>query len=79
MNDIPTIINNIKDWVVYPFFYGLAVVIFIYAGILFVTSAGDPGKITRAKQAVIIGVIGVFIGVSAGILAGFIRYLLYGA
>ena len=76
MNDIVTIINHVRDWVVYPFFAGLAVVIFIYAGILFVTSAGDPGKITRAKQAVIIGVIGVFIGVSAGILAGLIKYIL---
>ncbi len=76
MYDIVTIINNIGNWVVYPFFVGLATIMFIYAGILFAISNGDPSKITRAKQAVIIGVIGVFIGVAAVALKGFIIYIL---
>ena len=76
MNDIVTIIDNIKNYVVEPFFIGLATIIFIYAGILFATSSGDPSKITQARHAVIIGIIGVFIGVAATALTGLIKYLL---
>lgn len=76
MNDPVTIIRNIGSWVVLPFFVGLATIMFIYAGILFATSAGDPSKITRARQAVLIALVGVFIGVAAKALVGFIGYVL---
>jgi len=76
MNTIDQIISNITNWIVLPFFTGLAVVIFIYAGILFAISNGDPGKITRARQAVIIAIVGIIIGVAAKFAEGFIKYLL---
>ena len=76
MYELNVIVDNIRDWVVFPFFTGLAVIIFIYAGILFAISNGDPSKVTTARKAVIIGVIGVFIGVAAIILTNFVAYIL---
>ncbi len=39
----------------------IAVIIFIWAGILFVTSAGDAGQISQAKRAVLYAFIGLAI------------------
>ena len=78
MYTIVQIIDNIIRYIVYPFFLSLATLIFIYAGILFATSSGDPSKITRAKQAVMIAIIGIFIGVGSAYLLGFIKYIIIG-
>ncbi|MBU2635258.1 pilin [Patescibacteria group bacterium] len=42
-----------------------AVISFIYAGFLFVTSSGDPQKFDTAKKAVLYGVIGLLIAFSS--------------
>jgi hypothetical protein len=44
---------------------GLAVVMFIVAGILFITANGEPGKITTAKNALIWAVVGIVVAVVA--------------
>jgi len=44
---------------------GLAVIMMIVAGILFITSNGEPGKITTAKQAVIWGIVGLLVAIIA--------------
>lgn len=44
---------------------GLAVIMFIVAGILFITSSGDPGKVTTAKKAAIWAVVGIIIAIIA--------------
>lgn len=49
---------------------GLAVIMFIWAGILFVTSAGDPSKITKARHVVIYAIIGIAIALAGkGLIA----------
>jgi hypothetical protein len=62
--DIATIMANIISplWV---FFAGLTVIMFIVAGILFVTANGEPGKITTARNAFIWGVVGIIVSVVA--------------
>ena len=44
---------------------GLAVIMFVVAGILFITSSGEPGKITTARNAVIWGVVGIVVATVA--------------
>ena len=50
----------------------IAVIMMIYAGFLFVTSAGDANKIATAKKAVLYAVIGVAIIAIAQIFSQFI-------
>ena len=57
------ILNNILGKIVWPIFFGLSVLMFIWAGILFVTAAGDPGKIATAKKAVVWAIIGIIVAI----------------
>jgi hypothetical protein len=65
--------DNIDSYIVYPIFFGLAVIMFTYAGILYLTSAGNPGNLGKAKEAVIWGVVGAIIGVAAGGIISLIK------
>ena len=63
-----TFVQNILIQVFTPLWQiavGLAVIMFIVAGILFITSSGEPGKITSARNAVIWGVVGVIVATIA--------------
>jgi hypothetical protein len=46
-------------------FGAVAVVMFVVAGILFLTASGDPEKIKSARNAAIWGVAGVVVGIMA--------------
>lgn len=62
--DIGTIVNVVlgKIWIL---FAGIAVLMFIYAGILFLTAQGIPEKVSSARQAFLWGVVGVVVGIIA--------------
>ena len=64
IGDITTLVNTVlgKIWIV---FAGLAVVAFLYAGIMFLTANGAPEKISTARQAFLWGVVGVVVGIIA--------------
>lgn len=47
---------------VFTIFGAVASIMFIWAGILFVTSAGKPESLDKAKKAFIWGIIGVVVG-----------------
>ena len=67
-----------ENWVAYvlckvatpawQLFAGLAVIMFVVAGILFITSNGEPGKITAAKNAVIWAIVGIAVASVAFII-----------
>lgn len=57
-------------WVVFTV---IAVICFVVAGILFLTSGGDPDKITKARSAFIWGVAGVIVGVLAYTIIALVR------
>ncbi|OGZ64036.1 MAG: hypothetical protein A3A98_03775 [Candidatus Staskawiczbacteria bacterium RIFCSPLOWO2_01_FULL_40_39] len=59
--DINAIIYRFLDMVLWPIFGGLVIVMFIYAGILFVTAQGDPSKISTARKAVLWAVVGIIV------------------
>lgn len=46
-------------------FFVLAVIMFIVAGIIFLTAQGDPGKVAQARQFVLWGVVGIVVAILA--------------
>ena len=60
INDFPSLIAAVTGFVFDAIGF-LAVIMFIYAGILFVMSAGEPSKVDHAKQALKWAIIGVAI------------------
>ncbi len=55
---------------------GLAVIMFIWSGILYLTSRGDPGQLQKAHKALLYAVIGAAIALSAAALIALIKYIL---
>lgn len=64
ISDLPSLVNKIKS-VVWTVFGLLAVIAFVIAGILFLTSNGNPEKIAQARNAFLWGVVGVVVGIIA--------------
>lgn len=62
--NLNTLINGIlgKLWII---FGALAVIMFVYAGILFLTASGAAEKVSAARQAFLWGVVGVVVGIIA--------------
>jgi len=50
---------------IWPIFFGLAVIMFIVAGGMFLTARGEAGQIATARMAVVWGVVGVIVGILA--------------
>ncbi|MBU4204629.1 pilin [Patescibacteria group bacterium] len=69
--DIKTLITKIADGVV-VIIGPIATIMLIVAGILYLTSAGNPERINNAKTALIYAVIGIAVAISAKGVAEFI-------
>lgn len=50
----------------------LAVIMIIVGGLMYVTSAGDPGKVAKAKTTIMIAVTGLVIGILASAIINFV-------
>lgn len=66
------IINGILN-LIWAVFIGFAVVMFVWAGFLFVNAHGDPTEVATARKALLWGVIGVVVGVLAFTIPFFIQ------
>ncbi len=55
--DTGIIIDKIFNFI-WPIFGAIAILMFIFAGFLFLTAQGDPTKISSAKKALMWGIIG---------------------
>ena len=62
LEQIPTVISSIVS-VIWKIFVGIAVIMFMVAGIKFLTSYGDPEKIKEARRFVIWGSIGIVVAI----------------
>ena len=62
-------VNLIMTWVL-PVIGGLAVLMLIYAGYIYMTSQGSPEAIGRAKDIIIGVVIGILLLFTIGIILG---------
>ena len=54
----------------------LGTIMLIVAGILYLTSAGNPTKTETAKKALIYAIIGIFIGVAASSIVSIVKNIL---
>ena len=67
--DFPTLLKKVADYV-FTIVGALAVLMFVWAGILYLTSGANPGNIQRANKAVLYATIGLAIALSgAGLMA----------
>lgn len=64
VNNFPQLIVKITQ-AVGALIAGLGTIMIIISGILYLTSAGSPEKITKAKTALIYAIVGIAIGLSA--------------
>lgn len=69
VNDIPTLITKVTQYVL-TFIGALAVLVLVWAGILFLTSAGNEGQVGKARKALLWAVIGLAIALAGtGLIA----------
>lgn len=73
-NTLSNIIEQI--WIIFAAF---AVIMFVWAGMLFLTASGDPSKLDKARKAVAWGVVGVAIGILAFSIVSIVSDILSGA
>ena len=67
MNQVTTIINGVLGVV------GIvAVAVVILGGVNYTTSAGDPAKVTKAKNTIIYGIVGLVIALLAFAIVNFV-------
>lgn len=59
--DVAAILNNVTN-VLFIIFAGLVVIMFLWAGVLYLTAQGDPGQIQKANKAVIFALVGTAVG-----------------
>jgi hypothetical protein len=64
ISDVPTLIGKILT-PVWQVFIGLAVIMFLVAGILFMTAQGAPEKVATARSSALWAIVGMVIGVIA--------------
>lgn len=62
-NFVVDIINRLLNLVVWPVFLGLIIIMFIWAGILYLTARGDPEKFKKANLAVVFAIIGIIVAI----------------
>jgi len=63
--DVGEIFNRFTNFILWPIFIGLVVIMITWAGILYLTARGEPGKIQTANKVLIWGVVGVAVGILA--------------
>lgn len=56
----------------------IAIIVFVWAGILFLTSAGNEAQIGKARKAVLYAVIGLAIALAGQALVQFVQFLITG-
>ncbi len=60
---ITTALDNFLVKILWPIFAGLVIIMFIWAGFMYLTANGDPAKVALANRAIIYGVIGIVVAV----------------
>ncbi len=71
-SDIPTLLNNILDFIVKNIAPPVIILMLVYCGFLFVTAQGNSEKIQSARTALLWTVIGAIILLGAKAIAGVI-------
>jgi hypothetical protein len=67
VNDIPTVINNTRNWIV-GILAGLATLFLTVGGLRYLMAGGDPGEVEKAKTALKAAAIGYVLAILAPII-----------
>ncbi|MCF2531187.1 pilin [Yinghuangia soli] len=67
VNDIPTVINNTRNWIV-GILAGLATLFLTVGGLRYLMAGGDPGEVEKAKTALKAAAIGYMLAILAPII-----------
>ncbi len=70
--DVVTVLNAVFG-IIWPIVVTIIILAFVWAGVLLLTAAGDPGKINTARSAVFWGIIGVVVIIMAFSIIGYIN------
>lgn len=62
------LIDNLVDFLLEVIALPLAVVMFLYGGFMWITAAGDPGKITKGRNALQYAVVGMIVAFAAWLI-----------
>ena len=58
---VGTVVNNVINLIIWPIAVGIVIILFIIAGLKFITAQGEPSKIGEARKMVLWGIIGVIV------------------
>ncbi len=72
ISSVEQVINAILT-PVWQVFIGLAVIMIIISGILFLTAAGNAEKVTQARNAFLWGIVGIVVGIIAFSIVAIVR------
>jgi hypothetical protein len=64
-SQVMTALNNVKN-ILWAVLAVIVIIMFVWAGITFVTAEGDPTKVQSARNRVLYGVIGIIVAALAG-------------
>ena len=70
-NDLMTTVNTIINIVIGVIGF-VAVAMTIYGGVQYTTSAGDPGKVKKAKDTIMYGIVGLVVAILAFAIVNFL-------
>lgn len=69
--DLPNAIIRVVNWVIG--ILGLvAVIVMIIGGVQYMTSSGDPGKVKKAKDTILYGIIGLVVVILSAAIVNFV-------
>ncbi|OGY63645.1 MAG: hypothetical protein A3I89_02825 [Candidatus Harrisonbacteria bacterium RIFCSPLOWO2_02_FULL_41_11] len=72
VNQVYNIIKNVVSWIG-ALFFAVLVAYYFYAAYLYLTSAGDEGKLTEAKNNLIYAIVATVIGLLAYSIVGIVQ------
>ena len=70
-NDLMKTVNQIINIVIGVIGFA-AVAMTIYGGVQYTTSAGDPGKVKKAKDTIMYGIVGLVVAILAFAIVNFV-------
>ena len=76
--DIAGILSRIANQVLAPIAVGLIIIVFIWAGIKYLFTKGDPAKIQEANKMVIWALVGIGVMMLAWAAQNFVSFILFG-
>jgi len=74
-NGITAIMGRVADWL-WAVAFGLIVIVFIWAGVKYLLTRGDPGKITEANHMVVWALVGAAVVMLAWSAESLVRFIL---